>query len=312
MTDIANLEIRVDSTGAKKADKELGKLEKQSGKTERAVGGIAKGAKKGKKGLKGLETQSRKTEKASRGLASGAKAAGGAIAAYFTVKAAVGVIKTADAFNLLQKRVERLADNSGDAAAKFSALTSIAVETGSDMKGTVKLWENLDQTLSEFGKSDVEVLQLTESLSKLGVIGGSSIDELKFSMRQFGQAMAGGVMRGEEFNSIIENTPEIARAMARGMDKTMGEMRMAMLDGELTAEVVFDALMSQTDDVNTEFGKMPRTIDMASSALSTNFGNAVASLDKTIGASSSLVMLIDFMSGEFEGPGEASGQTCKQ
>ncbi|WP_299726860.1 tape measure protein [uncultured Endozoicomonas sp.] len=268
MSETANLQIRVESKGTKQAEREL----------------------------KGLEKQSARTEQASDKLAGSVKAAGGAIAGYFTVQAAIGVLKTADSFNLLQKRVERLANSAVDGKVKYKALTDIAIKTGSDLKTTIGLWENLDQTLGELGKSDADIIKLTENLNKLGIIGASSSEEMSAAMRQFGQAMAGGVLRAEEFNSIIENTPEVARAMARGMNMSMGEMRAAMLDGELTADKVFEALMSQTEYVNEEFGKMPRTIGQASEALTTNFGNAVAELDKQIGGSSFFVKFLDALS----------------
>ena len=261
----ANLQIKVGTTGVPKAERDLNRLEKQAGKTEHA----------------------------SNNMGQTFKTVGAAIGTYFSVQAVMGILNTADSFNLLQKRVERLSDSSEDAAEKYEALTDIAVESGADLKTTIKLWENLDQTLGELGKSDADIMQLTDTLNKLGVIGASSNEEMSASMRQFGQAMAGGVLRAEEFNSVIENTPEVARALARGLNMSMGDMRQAMLDGELTADVVFNALMSQTDSVNTEFDKMPRTIAQASEALRTNFGNAVAELDQKIGASTGFVKFLD-------------------
>ncbi|WBA79548.1 tape measure protein [Endozoicomonas sp. GU-1] len=299
MSELANLQIKVESDGTQKAERELKKLESQSAKTEKAAEGVGKGGTKAKKGLKEFETQAGRTEKASNGLERTLKGAGGAIAAYFTVQAAYGVIQTADAFNLLQERVKRLSDSAADGEEKYKALTDIAITSGSDIKETVKLWENLDQTLAEFGKSDAQVLQLTESLLKLGTIGGSSVDDMKFAMRQFGQAMAGGVMRAEEFNSIIENTPEVARTMARGMGMSIGEMRQAMLNGELTSDKVFNSLISQTERINQEFEKMPRTIPQATNALQTNFGNAIAAIDEKAGLSKFWVWVLDSTSDKF-------------
>ena len=62
--------------------------------------------------------------------------------------------------------------------------------------------------------------------------------------------MAGGIVRAEEFNSIIENTPEIARAIAAGMGVSMGQLRQDMLAGKLTSDAVFKALLSQVGSTN--------------------------------------------------------------
>ncbi|WP_257292218.1 tape measure protein, partial [Endozoicomonas sp. ONNA1] len=268
MTEYANLSIRVNSQGVKQAEREL----------------------------KSLESQSERTERSATSLGDAVGAAGGAIAAYFTAQAAIAVVNTADAFNLLQARVKRLADSSEDAAAKYGELTRISIDAGTDLKTVVQLWENLDQTLSELGKSDDEIIQLTETLQKLGVVGGSSTEEMSNAMQQFGQAMAGGILRAEEFNSIIENTPEVARAMARGMGMSMGEMRQAMLDGQLTADKVFDSLISQVGATNEDFAKMPRTVKQAFNSLITSSGNALAEINNLTGATNGLVSIIDLLS----------------
>ena len=275
--DTANLQIRISTSGAPRAERDLNRLERQAGRTERA----------------------------SDGMEQAFKSAGAAIGAYFSVQAVMGILNTADSFNLLQKRVERLSDSSEDAAEKYEELTDIAVESGTDLKTVIGLWENLSRTLGEMGKSDADVLQLTETLNKLGVIGASSTEEIASSMRQFGQAMAGGVLRAEEFNSVMESTPEVARALAEGLGMSMGELRQAMNDGALTADVVFNALMSQTDSINAEFDKMPRTIAQASEALRTNFGNAVAELDQKIGASTGFVKFLDSLAESAERFGES-------
>ena len=76
------------------------------------------------------------------------------------------------------------------------------------------LFQQLARSAGEVGASNTQVLTLTQTLQQLGAIGGSSAEQMSNAMLQFGQSMAGGVVRAEEFNSIVENTPEIAVRLA--------------------------------------------------------------------------------------------------
>lgn len=129
------------------------------------------------------------------------------------------------------------------------------------------------------GASTQQILRLTETLNKLGVVGCSSSDEMNNSLRQFAQGMAGGILRAEEFNSLLESTPEIARALAAGLGLSMGQLQAEMKSVQLTADRVMQAI---SESVNAEFEKMPRTVEQASVALNNNFSAAVAKLNEQL------------------------------
>src|SRR5574338_259213 len=90
-------------------------------------------------------------------------------------------------------------------------------------------------------------LSLTESISQALRISGASAAEAQSSLLQFGQALASGVLRGEEFNSVVENSPRLAKALADGLNVPIGRLRKLAAEGRLTADVVVNALMSQKD-----------------------------------------------------------------
>ena len=150
-------------------------------------------------------------------------------------------------------------------------------------------------TLKEFGATSGDVQTLVETLQKIGVVGGSSADEMSNALRQLGQAISGGTLRAEEFNSIIEQMPELGRQIAAGLGIPFSELRAQMLAGELTSKKVLGAIYSQVDTVNKEFAKMPRTVAQASNALVNSFGDAISRVDKEIGASQNIAKFLDIL-----------------
>lgn len=216
-----------------------------------------------------------------------------AIAGVITVQTLAQWGKMAEQFSLFQSRISRLSPDIDTAAASYNSLLQIASRTGATMQNTVKLWESLTGTLKSLGATNEQVLTLTSTLQKIGTIGGSSAEETANAMRQLSQGLAGGTLRAEEFNSVVENTPELARQMAKGFGMSMGQLRQAMLDGKITAEALFDVLLGRTQDVNAEFDKLPRTVSQAANALTTQFGAALSVIDKATNASRTLAAALD-------------------
>ena len=218
-----------------------------------------------------------------------------AVAAVIGAQQLAALQKLSEGFNLLRSRVTRLSEDAATAAQNFDNLVAIANKTGSSVADTVKLWEGLTATLKEFGATSGDVQTLVETLQKIGVVGGSSAEEMSNALRQLGQAISGGTLRAEEFNSIIEQMPELGRQIAAGLGIPFSELRAQMLAGELTSKKVLDAIYSQVDAVNKEFAKMPRTVAQASNALVNSFGDAISRVDKEIGASQNIAKFLDIL-----------------
>jgi len=202
-------------------------------------------------------------------------------------------LEVADAMTQLQARIDRLSPSAKEGAATFQALASIASASGASLKDTEKLWETLTSSLQNAGATNGQILALTDTLQKIGRIGGSSSEEMANALRQFGQSIAGGTVRAEEFNSIIEQMPELARQMAAGLGLSVGELRKRMLEGKLSAEDALNAIMSQTSKVNQEFGRLPRTVDQATNSLIISFQEMIKQVNDATGASSGMVHVID-------------------
>ncbi|QMP23935.1 hypothetical protein DDSR119_17 [Pseudomonas phage DDSR119] len=207
--------------------------------------------------------------------------------------------KLSEEFTVLSARINRVSADSAEGAENYQRLLAISSKSGADLGTAVKTWESLTLSLREFGKTNDEILGVTDSIMKMGAIGGSSTEEMKNGLRQLGQSFSGGIVRAEEFNSVLENVPEIARQIAKGIGIPFSELRQMMLDGKLTAEVVLEALKKQAAEVDAEFAKMPRTVAQASNAMTNNFGTMISKLDQTSGASANLAKAIDIVAGAF-------------
>lgn len=219
----------------------------------------------------------------------------GAIAASIVVDWGRAFLVAADNMSQLNARIERLTGSAATASQTMQSLMRISSATGGSLQDTAKLWETLSTALRDTGATNGQIIQLTETLQKIGRIGGSSSEEMANALRQFGQSISSGTVRAEEFNSILEQMPELARQIAAGMDVSIGELRQLMLDGKLTAEDALNAIQKQTGSVNAEFEKLPRTLSQANTALTNSFLSMIDSVNQATGASNGLVAVIDSM-----------------
>ncbi|MHA0919080.1 tape measure protein [Enterobacter cloacae] len=217
----------------------------------------------------------------------------GAIAASIVVDWGKAFLVAADNMSQLNARIERLTGNAATASQTMQSLMRISSSTGGSLQDTTKLWETLSTALRDTGATNGQIIQLTETLQKIGRIGGSSSEEMANALRQFGQSISSGTIRAEEFNSILEQMPELARQIAAGMGVSIGELRQLMLDGKLTAEDALNAIQKQTGSVNAEFEKLPRTLSQANTALTNSFLSMIDSVNQATGASSGMVAVID-------------------
>ncbi|WP_371343323.1 tape measure protein [Klebsiella quasipneumoniae] len=217
---------------------------------------------------------------------------GVAIAAAFTIDAAKKLIAIGDEMVTLQARIARLSPSIDVAKETLASLSAIAAQTGNSLSETERLWESLTTALKETGATNSQILGLTSTLQKIGTIGGSSTEEMANALRQFGQSISGGIVRAEEFNSILEQMPELARQIAAGLGISIGDLRKRMLEGKLTAQDALNAIQRQSQLVNEEFDKMPVSIDRAKNSLDVAFKNAINDLNQAIGLTTTLAGLM--------------------
>lgn len=260
---------------------------------EADVSGLLKAQGKANKSLDSIGNSATTAAKKMDELQTNINRVAGAIAASLVVDWGKAFLVAADNMSQLNARIERLTGSAAVASQTMQSLMRISSATGGSLQDTAKLWETLSTALRDTGATNGQIIQLTETLQKIGRIGGSSSEEMANALRQFGQSISSGVVRAEEFNSILEQMPELARQIAAGMGVSIGQLRQLMLDGKLTAEDALNAIQKQTGSVNAEFEKLPRTLSQANTALTNSFLSMIDSVNQATGASQGMVAVID-------------------
>lgn len=232
-------------------------------------------------------------QKQFRPLAAAAQSAGAALAATFAVGGASQILKVADDYNKLVGRLDNATRSTRDLAQVQASLIATAKATGTSFQDNVEVFQRLSIGAKDLGASNQEVLKLVEIVDQLGAIGGSSTEAMQAGLMQFGQAMAAGTVRAEEFNSVVENLPMLAQRIADGMGTSIGQLRQQMLKGGLDSKQVFDALLSQSESVRAEFDRMPPTLSRAVNNMQVSLGQVIGDLDRTTGVTQTLAKELD-------------------
>lgn len=208
-------------------------------------------------------------------------------------------VMAGDAYNVLQGRIQDVTRATGNYAATSQAVFEISQKTGTLLSTSVPLYQSLARSAGELGATQPDVLKLQETVQKLGVIGGAATTNMNAGLLQFGQMLAGGTARAEEMNSLLENIPAVAEAIAKGMGKTTGELRAAVLEGKVFSQDVLQAILSQAGDVDARFKNMPLSIELATTKLdnawSLFMGNLIKSTGLAEGLASTLKSTADIL-----------------
>ncbi|HIE0705098.1 TPA: tape measure protein [Serratia marcescens] len=279
-------------TGSRQAAVVLGEMEKQANRSSKAVDGLTSSADSAGRSMSGFKS-------VLSGVAS-------AVSVALIVDYGKAFLTVADNITQLQSRILRLSTDAATAMSTFETLTAIASTTGASLRDTARLWEAMTSALKGTGATNTQILALTDTLQKIGRVGGSSTEEMANALRQFGQSISSGTVRAEEFNSILEQMPELARQIGAGMGLSMGQLRQAMLEGKLSAQDALNAIMKQSSAVNDEFSKLPRTMDQASNSLTISLQNLIGKMNEAMGASATMVKVIDSISAAID---RLSGKT---
>lgn len=188
----------------------------------------------------------------------------------------------------MNSRLELVTNSTQQLEATQKALFSISQNTRQEFGATADLYTKLTNATKELGLSQTELLRFTESLNKTFIIAGTGAQETASTIRQLGQAMSSGVLRGDEFNSIMENNPRFAEAMRDGLNKTNGELRAMAEQGQLTSKIVTDAFKSQADAIDEEFGRIPETVAQSVTVIENALQSAIGEFDEATGATEAL------------------------
>ena len=231
--------------------------------------------------LKKLQTTSSAVARSVGGLTTALNAA---IAAFAVDK----LIKFSDAAANIDSRLKLVTSSTEELTRAQSALFKIAQSTGNSFESTVDLYSRLARATASLGTTNTDLELVTKALSQAITISGSSAASAEAAMIQLGQGFAAGALRGEELNSVLEQTPRVARAIADGLGITVGQLKEFGKEGKLTAEAVFNALKSQSDVLEQEFGKTNQTIAQSFTIVSNSAVRLAGVINEVTGANTSL------------------------
>lgn len=193
--------------------------------------------------------------------------------------------ETADAFNNLRARMQLVTGEGAPLQQALQGVEAIALRTGQSLDATGQLFTRILTAGRELGLSQADALKLTETINQAVAISGQSAATSNAAITQFIQGLQAGVLRGEEFNSVVEGSARVAKALADGLGVTQGELRKLANEGQLSAAEVLRAIQSQSQVLEQEFGQLPLTIGRAVENLQTKWTSFVGSLDGATGAS---------------------------
>ena len=190
---------------------------------------------------------------------------GGALAGVSVTALAAGMINLADRSRQLTSQLKLATAETGSFGQAQRDVQRIAAETRSGLEETGTLYSGFVRNARDLGITQAEAARATETFSKTLKISGSSAAEAAGGTRQFTQALQSGVLRGDEFNSIMENSPRLARLLADSLNVPIGRLRAMAEEGELTADKLVRALTDTkfTEGIDAEFRQMPVTFDQA-------------------------------------------------
>jgi len=236
------------------------------------------------------------TNTALNGMSSTALRAQRAIVqAMSAIGAAMGireVVQLADSWTRLEGRLKTVTSSAAELASVQKQLVAVANTTRTGIEETITLYTRLARTASELGMSQSDVVRLTDLTAKTLVVSGTSATQASGALLQFSQALGGGVVRAEEFNSILEGTPVIVQEVAKSMGLTVAELRRLVIAGEVTSQQFAEAFLDATGRINDSFSKLGPTVEGALTQLSNAFAEAIGRGNAAGGATQELAAAI--------------------
>lgn len=256
--------------------------------------------------LNGVEPAAQKANSGISGLSKGMDGAKFAVTALVGALATIGVglglrelAQAADSYTNLSARINIATSDGGNFQQAMAGVHQVALATNSSLDATAGLFTKVNDVGKQMGMTQQQSLDLVKTINMAIQTGGGDAAASEAAIVQLTQALQSGVLRGDEFNSIMEQAPGISKALAQSLGVTTGELRKMAENGELSAEKVIKALQSQSAAIEADYAKFPTTIGNALQRITTQWQILIGTMDQANGASATvaqwLVTLADNM-----------------
>lgn len=217
------------------------------------------------------------------------------------------LISLADEWSSVNARLKQATQSSDDFQASQRELMAISQRTGTAFADNASLFARSASSMREYGYRSEEVLKVTEAISTGLKLSGASSAEASSVITQFSQALAQGVLRGEEFNSVNESGDRVIRALAAGMGVARKDLKAMADDGKLTADKVVPALISQLGTLRDEYAAMPDTVSSSATKVENAFMAWVGGANDASGATKTLTGIMNGVANNIDTVATAAG-----
>ncbi|PPC44019.1 phage tail tape measure protein [Acinetobacter baumannii] len=247
--------------------------------------------------LVSIERKGEFASKSMDSLSVATRALAGHMAGLVTVGAAISKM---DTYTGLQNRLKLVTNNQAELNKATEDTFQIAQKTYSAWDSVLQVYQRFSDNAKTLNLTMDDTARLTETVSKAVAISGASAEAADAALVQFGQALASGTLRGEELNSVMEQTPALAKAIAQGMGITVGELRSVAAEGKITSQEIVKALRNVQDEVDALFAKTDITIGQSLTLLNNEITKFVGEAGKGSGAAQVLAGTIQTLAGNLD------------
>lgn len=217
-----------------------------------------------------------------------ARAATAALVGLASIQTGREVIQLADEYGNLQNRLRATIDETQDLSTVTRELLQVANSTRASFGATVDVYTKFLRANEQIGASQQELSEVITTVNQAIALSGASATSAEAAILQLGQGLGAGALRGEELNSVLENTPVLAKAIADGLGITIAELRQYGAEGKLSADVVFNALQASQQGIAEQFSRTNSTISQSVQVLKNNLLEYIGSAGASSGATQTL------------------------
>ena len=244
--------------------------------------------------------------RAAKSASSGFESLQTAMAGIVTVGGAMQLLKVADSVTQLQTALKLSSNSANEAKAAFEGVFAIAQRTRVSFTELGNTYAAIARSGNELGISQQRLLKVTESISAAMTIGGGTAASMQAALVQLGQGLSSGTLRGEELNSVMEQTPRLAKAIAEGMGVTIGQLRSLGEQGKLTGEAVISALEKSGPQLMKEIDSATLTVSQSLTVLQNSFSKFIGEVDAASKTTETVAGAIKGLSGMLDTLGAAA------
>lgn len=266
--DIASLGFNVDSRQMAKARDEMGRFVGAARKTEIAT--------------EKLTGQIERQNRVLGSVGAGFRALQGVISVVASAQLLRGIVAVNDEYAQLSSRLRLVTEGQEQFTRVQAELNAVAQRSRTEFKGVTDLYIRLSTVSKELGATEQQLLKFTEATGNALTLSGASAQSASGALIQLSQALGGGIVRAEEFNSILDGAPVILQTVAANMEGVGGsvaKLRSLVIDGKVTSEAFFQAFLRGSDELGRKAQGMALTVSQATTLLENDVKRAIAQAD---------------------------------